>query len=111
MANKKIKSPIRAMAEADVRTTEELSKNKKKQHKVLDTVGYVAGSVAFFAAACAIIPSILSNVSGALYKSSLKKANHDDDDWGPLIERKEQPGDSEQPAQIELQEEEGVDGD
>lgn len=70
----------------------ESAQKKEKQHNVLSAVGYVMGSMALFTVACVTLPTILSNVSSTLYKSSLKRANHDDDDWGPVIERKEKYG-------------------
>lgn len=100
-----------AGTEVEAKATMDLARKKEKRRKAWNTVGYMAGSVALFAAACVALPNILSNVSGALYKSSLKKANHDDDDWGPVIERKETSIEPVQPEQAELQEEEGADGD
>lgn len=113
MAGQEIKSFGKKMAESEMEAKAilELAQKKEKRRKVLNTVGYVVGSVALFAVACAALPSILSDVSGALYKSSLKKVNHDDDDWGPVIERKETPIESGQPEQAQFQEEEGTDGD
>lgn len=61
-----------------------------KQHTLLSSVGYVIGSVALFTAACAVIPPLMSNISGALYKASCKGFKDvDDDDWGPVVERKD----------------------
>lgn len=95
--------------ELEARTIEEAARKRKKRHKVLKTAGYAAGSVALFAAAWTTLPNLLSNVSGALYKSSLKKSNHDDDDdWKPVIEWEETPVEPEQPIETE---EERPDGD
>jgi len=112
MMDQEIESLAKKMAEVEVKTkaTTESAQKKEKHRKALNAAGYVAGSIALFVVACATLPSILSNISGALYKSSLKKANRNDDDWGPVVERKEKPDESEQPEPIAIQEE-GADGD
>lgn len=112
MTDQEIKFLAKKMGEAEekAKATAESAQKKEKHRKALNAAGYVAGSIALFAVACAALPPILSNVSGALYKSSLKKANCDDDDWGPVIERKEKPDESEQAAPIAKQEE-SADGD
>lgn len=73
------------MDETEAKATAESA--RKKHLEVLKVGRYTVGSVALFAIACVTLPTIISNISGALYKSSLKKANHDDD-WGLVIERK-----------------------
>lgn len=89
-------------AEMEVEAMLESAQKKEKRHRALNAVGYAAGSIVLFAIASAALPSILSKVSGALYKSSLKKTNHDDDDWGPIIERKEKPAEQERQEQAEF---------
>lgn len=89
----------------------EAAREKKKQRKVLNAVGYVAGSITLFTVACATLPSILSNVSGALYKASLKREHRDDDDWGPVIERKEKADEPEQADETAAKKEDDRDGD
>lgn len=108
MTDQEMKSLDREMIKAEVDAKEVAE--KKKQRKALNVVGYAVGSVALFVVACTTLPNILSNVSGALYKSSLKKTNRDDE-WGPVIERKETPVEAEQLEKTELQEEDGADGD
>lgn len=87
------------------------TQEESMRRKIFSAAGYAAGSIALFSAACIALPAMLSHISGALYKSSLKKANHDDDDWGPILERKETSGEPKQSAQAELQKEEGTNGD
>nr|WP_303661857.1 hypothetical protein [Bacteroides intestinalis] len=113
MTGQEIKSLAKKMAEAEIeaKATIESIQKKEKRRKTVNTISYVVGSVALFAVACVTLPSILSNVSGTLYKSSLKRANHDDDDWGPVIERKEASAEPEQLEKAELQEEDDADGD
>ena len=59
-----------------------------KKRKVKSKVGYVVGSIALFAAACVAIPVALTIATGALYKVTAPEFK-DDDDWGPVIEKKE----------------------
>lgn len=98
--------------EMEVEAMLESAQKKEKRHRALNAVGYAAGSIVLFAIASAALPSILSKVSGALYKSFLKKTNHDDDDddWGPIIERKEKPAEQERQEQAELQMEVSTNG-
>lgn len=113
MTAQEIKSLAKKNAETEIKTKTviEAAQKKKKRRKVLNAAGYVAGSIALFAVACATLPSIFSNISGALYKASLKRTHRDDDDWGPVIERKEMPSEPEQPDETATQEEGGKDGD
>jgi len=97
--------------EGENKTMTGTTQKESKRRKIFNAAGYAVGSVALFSAACIALPAMLSHISGALYKSSLKKANHDDDDWGPVLERKEIPSEPEQPAQAELPKEEGTNGD
>ncbi len=97
--------------EGENKTMTGTTQKERKRRKIFNAAGYAAGSIALFSAACIALPAMLSHISGALYKSSLKKANHDDDDWGPILERKETFGEPKQSAQAELQKEEGTNGD
>ena len=59
-----------------------------KKHKIRNKVGYVVGSIALFATACVTVPVALAAATGMLYKATAPKVK-DDDDWGPVIEKKE----------------------
>lgn len=61
-----------------------------KKEKGKSVVGYILGSIAIGVIACLAIPKIMPYVSGFIYKKSVKKTNlkKDDDDWGPVIEKK-----------------------
>lgn len=70
-----------------------MSLEKKPCAKKL--VVYVVGSLALFAAACVVIPMIMPNISGKIYKESVKRSNkkaEEDDDWGPVMEKKNKSG-------------------
>ena len=60
---------------------------KKKKSKV---ARYVVGTIALFAATAVAVPVLLPKISGKINKSMTKRKNaaHDDDDWGPVIEKK-----------------------
>lgn len=60
----------------------------EKIKRIGKKVGYAIGSVALFAAACVVVPVVLSTATGMLYKATAPKVK-DDDDWGPVIEKKE----------------------
>lgn len=60
-----------------------------KKRKIKSKVGYVVGSIVLFAAACVTIPVVLTTATGMLYKATTPKTKDDEDDWGPVIERKE----------------------
>ncbi len=62
----------------------------KKRCIMKSTLGYVVGSVALCAAGFLAIPKALLYISGKINKSMVKKSNakKSDDDWGPVIERK-----------------------
>lgn len=113
MTDQEIKFLAEKITEAEMmaKATAETEQKREKHHKVLTTAGYIAGSAALFAVACATLPTILSHVSGALYKSSLKKINRDDNDWGPVIERKEKSGGPEQIDEPAAREEDSKGGD
>lgn len=64
-----------------------------KKGRIKSKAGYVIGSIALFAAACVAVPAAMAAVTGILYKASLDTAAVDDDDWGPVIEKKEKKGD------------------
>jgi len=55
--------------------------DKKKGNKVISTICYVIGSLA----------ALMPRISGTITKAAAKRtnANRDDDDWGPVIEKKE----------------------
>lgn len=61
---------------------------EKKKSKV---VGYVIGSAALCAATAVVIPKVLPTVSGKINKLMTKRKNaaHDEDDWGPEVEKKD----------------------
>lgn len=63
---------------------------EKKGSKVISTVCYVIGSIAALAAACVVISELMPHISGTINKAAARKANakRDDDDWGPVIEKK-----------------------
>lgn len=113
MTAQEIKSLAKKKAEAEIETKAaiEAAQKKKKQRKVLNAAGYVAGSIALFTVACATLPSIFSKISGVLYKSSLKRTHRDDDDWGPVIERKEKSDEPEPIGEATTPEENSKDGD
>ena len=50
-----------------------------------------AFSLAAFAAACVAVSELMPRISGTITKAAAKRtnANCDDDDWGPVIEKKE----------------------
>lgn len=50
--------------------------------------GYVIGSVVLLVAACVAIPVVMTAAADTLYKATVPKVK-DDDDWGPVIEKKE----------------------
>lgn len=64
--------------------------DEKKGSKVISTIGYVIGSLAAFAAACVAVSELMPRISGIITKAAAKRANakQDDDDWGPVIEKK-----------------------
>lgn len=66
----------------------ENEKKLAKRERIKKKVGYAVGSVALFAVACVTIPVALTTATGILYKATAPKAK-DDDDWGPVIEKKE----------------------
>lgn len=59
----------------------------KKKSKI---VGYIVGSIALCAATAIAVPILLPKLSGKINKDMTKRSNaaHDDDDWGPVIEKK-----------------------
>ena len=59
-----------------------------KRERIKKKVGYAVGSVLLFAAACVTVPVALAKATGILYKATGPKVK-DDDDWGPVIEKKE----------------------
>lgn len=62
---------------------------KNKMKSVMNFIGYVAGSAVLFVAAVAILPEVMPKVSGKINKELAKASNAKaDDDWGPVIERK-----------------------
>lgn len=60
---------------------------KKKKSKVAE---YVVGMISLFVAAVVVVPVLLPKISGEINKSMTKRNNaaRDDDDWGPVIEKK-----------------------
>lgn len=69
-----------------------MSRNKKetKKNKINSTICYLVGSAVICAVAVVTIPKIMLYVSGEMYKNSVKSSNakRNDDDWGPVIEKK-----------------------
>ena len=65
--------------------------DKKKGNKVISTICYVIGNLAAFTAACVAVSELMPRISGTITKAAAKRtnANRDDDDWGPVIEKKE----------------------
>lgn len=66
--------------------------DKKKGNIVISTICYVIGSLAAFAAACVAVSELMPRISGTITKAAAKRTNanrNDDDDWGPVIEKKE----------------------
>lgn len=63
---------------------------KKKEKKKKSLLGYVLGSAALFGIAVVAIPKILPIISGEVNKFATQYSNaqKDDDDWGPVIEKK-----------------------
>lgn len=64
--------------------------DEKKESKVFSTICYVIGSIAAFAVACVTVSELMPRILGTINKAAAKKANAkwDDDDWGPVIEKK-----------------------
>lgn len=62
----------------------------KEEQKKSKIVGYVIGSVALCAATAVVVPKILPTLSGKINKfmTKQKNATHDEDDWGPEVEKK-----------------------
>ena len=52
----------------------------------------MASSIALFVAACVAIPKVLSKATVMLYKASITSSTDDNEDWGPIIERKDKDG-------------------
>lgn len=52
-------------------------------------VGYVLGSITTFAVACVAVPIVMTKVIGLLYKTAITTVKSDNDDWGPVIEKKD----------------------
>ena len=67
-------------------------KNNEKRIKVVTTIIYAVGSAVLFAVACVAISNYLPYVSGTITKNAVKHSNTkvDEDDWGPVIERKKE---------------------
>lgn len=65
----------------------------RKKLKKKNPVGYILGSAALFAVACVTIPVAMSKATGILYKATNSTVK-DDDDWGPVIEKKSLPKDT-----------------
>ncbi len=63
---------------------------KKKKCKIMSGMCAVVGSTAAFVVACIAVSELLPLVSGSIDKMVAKCSNvqKDDDDWGPVIERK-----------------------
>lgn len=91
MADQGIEYLAKTIAEEAMRIKDEARAEQKRYRKALWSTGYVVGSIALCVAGFLILPPLMSYVSGALYKESLKRSNRDDDDndWGPVMERKE----------------------
>lgn len=66
----------------------ENEKKLAKRERIKKKVGYAVGSVILFAAACVAVPVALATATGMIYKATTPKVK-DDDDWGPVIEKKE----------------------
>lgn len=64
--------------------------NEKKGSKVFSTICYFIGSIAAFAVVCVAVSELMPRILGTINKAAAKKANAkwDDDDWGPVIEKK-----------------------
>lgn len=64
--------------------------SKKKDNKILSKICYVVGSITVLVTACIAITEFMPRISGSINKLMVKRsnANQDDDDWGPVIERK-----------------------
>lgn len=64
--------------------------SKKTKKSIIRFIGYLVGSAALFAAAVAVIPELMPKVSGVINKELTKASNarKDDEDWGPVIEKK-----------------------
>lgn len=61
----------------------------KKRGKIKRFICYSVGCLAVFVSAVAILPTLIEKTSGQMYKAELKKSNStEDDDWGPVIEKK-----------------------
>ncbi|MDC2843431.1 hypothetical protein [Limosilactobacillus mucosae] len=61
-----------------------------KENKKYKITKYMVGNLALGAATAIVFPKILPSLSGKINKYMTKKNNraHDEDDWGPVIEKK-----------------------
>ena len=72
-------------------TVEETTKKKETGVSLAKILGYTIGSAALFAAAVAALPEVMPKVSGRINKELTKisnKKSDNDDNWGPVIEKK-----------------------
>ena len=60
----------------------------KKKHNKKNSIGYVLGSIGLLVATSVTIPVIITKVSGIMFKKTMRTSQQDDN-WGPIIERKE----------------------
>lgn len=62
----------------------------KKENNKTKILRYVIGSIVLGATTAIIVPRVLPAFSGRINKFLIKRHNkaNDNDDWGPIIERK-----------------------
>ncbi len=50
--------------------------------------GVVAGSIALTVCAALALPKIMDKLSNQIYRLTPTEKNHEEEDWGPVIERR-----------------------
>ena len=67
------------------------SEKESKKCKIKKAVCYVAGSIAVCACAAIVTPKVAPYVSGIISKkiAKISNAKKTEDDWGPVIEKKQ----------------------
>ena len=66
------------------------------EEKKKSNVGFIIGSLCVAACAVIVVPKAISALSNYLYSKQLTDIEADDDDWGPVIEKKQDDNKEEQ---------------